>query len=182
MTRHVKLSCVTLFMLLMIGGCNTMPQKADPVAEKAAIEQVVKNSIQWALNKDTVMSYSCYAQDSSLFWFSPDNAGTLSGYEAFKQLTEQVFMNPAFKAIRSDFKDLRITISDCGHCAWWSCYLDDINEWDGRPANWINVRWTGVLEKMNGQWKIRQMHFSHAKEDFQEKPKPAASDSTTSQR
>jgi hypothetical protein len=180
MTKHMKLACVTLFMLLLIGGCSSMSQKADPTAEKVKIEQVIKNSIRWALTKDTTMSYSCVAQDTSLFWFSPDNAGTLSGFEAFKKLTEDVFMNPAFKAVSSDFKDMRITLSNSGDCAWWSCYLDDMNEWDGRPANWINVRWTGVLEKMNGEWKIRQMHFSHALEDFREKAKPGP-DSTASQ-
>lgn len=143
-----------------------MSQNVDRIAEKGEVETVIRNSIQWALTKDTVMSYSCYALDSSLFWFSPDNAGTVSGGEAFLKLTEEVFMNPAFKAIRSEFRDLRITLSNSGDCAWWSCYLDDINEWDGRPANWFNVRWTGVLEKIDGAWKIRQMHFSHAVEDF----------------
>lgn len=149
-----------------------MSRQVDPATEKARAEQVIKNSIRWALTKDKDLSYSCFAHDSSLFWFSPDNAGTVSGFEAFQSLTEQVFMDPAFKGVRSDFRDLRITLSRTGDCAWWSCYLDDFNEWKGQPANWVNVRWTGVLEKMDGEWKIRQMHFSHALEDLQEKPKP----------
>ena len=176
MTKCLHVGCVTLIILLLIGGCGTMSEKVDPVAEKAKVEQVIKNSIRWVLTKDTVLSYGCFAMDSSLFWFSPDNAGTISGFESFKTLTEQVFMNPAFKGVRSDFKDLRITLSGSGDCAWWSCYLDDFNEWNGKPANWVNVRWTGVLEKIDGEWKIRQMHFSHALEDFQDK----SSDSTGS--
>jgi ketosteroid isomerase-like protein len=141
-------------------------QETDPLAEKAKVETVIKNSIRWVLTKDTSMLYNCFAQDSSLFWFSPDNAGTISGFEKFKQTTEQVFMNPLFKGVNSEFKDLQIQFSRSGECAWWSCYLDDFNEWDGRPTNWVNVRWTGVLEKLDGQWRIRQMHFSHALEDF----------------
>jgi len=174
MTKCLHVGCVTLIILLLIGGCGTMSEKVDPVAEKAKVEQVIKNSIRWVLTKDTVLSYGCFAMDSSLFWFSPDNAGTISGFESFKTLTEQVFMNPAFKGVRSDFKDLRITLSGSGDCAWWSCYLDDFNEWNGRPSNWVNVRWTGVLEKIDGEWKIRQMHFSHALEDFQDKPSDSA--------
>jgi len=180
MTKRLKFGCVTLTILLLIGGCSTMSQKVDPVAEKAKIEQVIKNSIRWALTKDTVMSYSCFALDSSLFWFSPDNAGNLSGADQFKKLTEEVFMNPAFKAVRSDFKDLRINLSNSGDCAWWSCFLDDVNEWNGQPASWFNVRWTGVLEKIDGEWKIRQMHFSHALEDFRKKAEP--SDSSSAQK
>ncbi len=166
MTKRLHVVSVTLIILLLLGGCGTMSEKVDPVAEKAKVEQVIKNSIRWVLNKDKDLSYSCFAMDSSLFWFSPDNAGTISGAESFKTLTEQVFMNPAFKGVRSDFKDLRIGLSRSGDCAWWSCYLDDFNEWNGQPSNWVNVRWTGVLEKIDGQWKIRQMHFSHALEDF----------------
>jgi len=144
-----------------------MSGKVDSTAEKAKIEKVIKNSIQWVLTKDTTLSYGCFFLDSSLFWFSPDNAGTMKGSDNFKKLTEEVFMNPKFRGVRSDFKEMRIDLSHSGDCAWWSCYLDDFNEWDGQPANWENVRWTGVLEKIEGEWKIRQMHFSYSLEDMQ---------------
>ncbi len=143
-----------------------MRQEIDPATEKASIETVIKNSILWAATKDTGMLYQCFLQDSSLFWFSPDNAGTVDGFASFQKQVEGVFLNPAFKAVRTDFRDLRISLSRGGECAWWSCYLDDFNEWNGRPANWENVLWTGVLEKIDGSWKIVQMHFSHASEDF----------------
>ncbi len=140
--------------------------KVDNTAEKAKIEQVIKNSIRWVLNKDKDLSYSCFVNDSSLFWFSPESAGTVNGFDDLKRLTEQVFMNLKFKGIRSDFRELRIDLSHSGECAWWSCYLDDFNEWDGQPSNWENVRWTGVMEKIEGKWKIRQMHFSYSLEDI----------------
>jgi hypothetical protein len=162
----------SFLILLLIGGCSAMPDKVDTAAERAKVEEVIKNSIRWVLTKDTTMLYNCFYHDSSLFWFSPDNAGTLSGFEAFRQLTEQLFMDPRFKGVKSDFKDLQVHFSHSGECAWWSCYLDDFNEWDGKPSNWVNVRWTGVLEKIEGKWKIRQMHFSHAEEDFQKKAPP----------
>ncbi len=47
--------------------------------------------------------------------------------------------------------------------AWWYCKLDDINEWKGQSCSWENVRWTGVLEKIDDCWQIMQMHFSYAK-------------------
>jgi ketosteroid isomerase-like protein len=139
----------------------------DATAEKAKAEQVIKRSIQWIVDKDKELMYTYFVHDSSLFWFSPDNAGTIQGFDNFKKLVEQVFMNPKFKGVSSDFKDLRIDLSRSGECAWWSCYLDDFNEWDGRPSNWENVRWTGVLEKIDGQWRIRQMHFSYSAEAMQ---------------
>jgi hypothetical protein len=169
MTKQSILGCVILLIVLLIGGCAPMSKKLDVVEEKAKIEQVIKSSITWAINKDKELLYGCMVNDSSFFYFSPDNAGTIQGFDQFTKLVDQLFMNKSFKAVRSDFKDLRIHLSRTGDCAWWSCYLDDINEWNGQPANWENVRWTGVLEKLDGEWKIMQMHFSHAVEDFQKK-------------
>jgi hypothetical protein len=53
-----------------------------------------------------------------------------------------------------------------GNVAWYSCYLDDISEWDGQKGGWRNVRWTGVLERREGKWLIMQMHFSFPVERF----------------
>jgi len=166
-SRHIRTAASALAVLLLIIGCSQTPRTVDTAAEKAVIETVIKNSIQWVLTKDTTLSYGSFYRDTSLFWFSPDNAGTNEGFDELKQVTETLFMDPRFKGVKSDFKQMRITLSHSGQCAWWSCYLDDFNEWDGRPANWENVRWTGVLEKIEGAWKIRQMHFSYATEDMQ---------------
>ena len=143
-----------------------MSSTESRAAEKMEIERVIKSSITWAANKDKALLYSCMVNDSTLFYFSPDNAGTIRGFDEFTQLVDRLFMNPAFRAVKADFKQMRIELSNGGDCAWWSCYLDDYNEWNGQPANWENVRWTGVLEKRDGSWRIMQMHFSHAAEDF----------------
>jgi ketosteroid isomerase-like protein len=71
-------------------------------------------------------------------------------------------MDPRFKATRFDVRDLRITRSRSGDVAWFSAILDDCGEWDGKPSCWLDTRWTGVLEKREGGWRIAQMHFSFA--------------------
>ena len=71
-------------------------------------------------------------------------------------------MDPRFKATGFDIRDLRIDFSPLGDTAWWSCILDDLYEWEGRPGAWKDTRWTGVLEKRAGRWLIAQMHFSFA--------------------
>lgn len=151
-----------LLIVIMLGGCQNVKQEFDVEAEKAIIEQVVKNSIGWAATKDTTMLYSCFAHDDDLFYFSPGDRGNISGFEAFVNLTEQFFMHPDFKAIGYEVKELVIHLSPSGDAAWWHCRLDDFNEWKGQPANWEDYRWTGVLEKRDGKWLIVQMHFSMA--------------------
>jgi ketosteroid isomerase-like protein len=136
-------------------------------AEKAKIEQVVRTSIEWALTKDRQALFDCFARDSGLFFFQPDSKSTLEGFEAFRKETESFFMDPRFQAVSSKFTDLRIHLSGSGEVAWYSCLLTDHNTWDGRPANWDDVRWTGVLEKRQGRWVIVQMHFSKASDQVE---------------
>ena len=35
--------------------------------------------------------------------------------------------------------------------------LDDFIEWNGQPANWVDARWTGVLEKREDRLVFVQM-------------------------
>ena len=131
-----------------------------PHKETAEVERVIRSHIGWAVNnKDTETLFSTIVESDELFYFSPDSKSTIDGISGFRKLIEE-FMKEDFKAIRFEIKDLRINISPSLRTAWFSCILDDYNEFQGKPFVWENVRWTGVLEKQNDRWKIVQMHFS----------------------
>ena len=149
-------------LLIIIGGCCPVTQEVDIEVEKAEISEVIHNSIGWAATKDKELLFSCFANDSELFWFSPRDDGTIHGFKAFADMTEGFFMHDDFKAIGFEIKELSINLSRSGEVAWYHARLDDFNEWQGQPANWEDVRWTGVLEKRNDRWMIVQMHFSDA--------------------
>lgn len=130
--------------------------------EKQLVEKVIHGSIGWAKNKDINLLYSIIANDTSFLEVHPDEK-VVKGFEDFKK-AERFWMNPDFKAISYEIKDLNINFSNSGDVAWFFCILNDINEWKEQPANWENTRWTGVLEKRNGKWVIVQQHFSFASE------------------
>jgi hypothetical protein len=174
MVVKTRLPAIAAALAALLSGCAPRAPGPDVAAETAAIDSVIRANIQWAVRKDTTLLYRTVAHDSALFWFSPDSAGTVSGFAAFKQQVEGLFLNPAFAAVGSEFRDLRIRLSRGGDVAWWSCILDDRNTWQGRPANWENVRWTGVLEKRAGRWVIVQMHFSKSEEAMVRALRPPA--------
>jgi len=130
--------------------------------EKERIRETISASIGWALNKDTDVLYRSLVQDERFFIFHPDSKSTIHGFDQFKRHVERIFLNDAFRATGFEIKELNIHIADSGNVAWFSCLLDDFGEWDGEPNSWVDVRWTGVLEKQKGDWKIVQMHFSKA--------------------
>jgi hypothetical protein len=150
-------------LLILNFSCSEEKDKSlDLSVEKDLVEKTINNSIGWAKNKDIKLLYSIISNDSSYIEVSPDGRTTF-GFDNFKR-NEAFWMNPEFKAIRYEIRDLRINFSASGEVAWFYCILDDINEWKGEPANWVNTRWTGVLEKRDGKWIMVQMHFSFASE------------------
>lgn len=134
----------------------------ENISELLSIEKTIHNAIGWAKNKDLGMLYSTIARDSSFLEVHPGNK-VVKGIDEFRK-AEDFWMDPRFKAISYKISDLQISISRSGTVAWWFCMLDDINEWDGKPASWENTRWTGVLEKRDNNWVIVQQHFSFANE------------------
>ena len=140
---------------------NCGENKSFPEAEKEVISKVIHNSIGWALTKDTVALYESLS-DSNLFIFHPDSISTVTDISQIRETAENIWLDDRFKATGLDIRKLRIEISPGGDVAWYSCILDDIGEWDGRPIGWYNTRWTGVLVKRDRKWVIVQMHFSFA--------------------
>lgn len=137
----------------------------NPHEEIPEIEKTVQDHIGWAVNnKNKAQLLSTSVENDEFFIIQPDSKGTIDGNEAYLELINNVFMQDDFKAIRTEINNMRIHISPSLRTAWFACILNDYNEHKGKPANWENVRWTGVLEKIDNQWKIFQMHFSKAED------------------
>jgi hypothetical protein len=129
------------------------------------IEKTIESHIGWAVNnKDRKTLFSTIIENEELFFFQPDSKSTIKGIQEFTELVDNVFMPDDFRAIRTEILDLRIHVSTSLKTAWYSCILNDYNEYRGKPFVWENIRWTGVLEKVDGNWMIFQMHFSKAED------------------
>jgi ketosteroid isomerase-like protein len=155
--RNAARACALLLVLAPAACVRTSP---DQEAEKARVAQAIHACIGWAETKDFHLLYGVIANDPDFLEVHPDGA-VVKGFEDFRK-AETFWASPDFKAVRYDIRDLRIRLSKSGEVAWFFGLLDDINEWKGRPANWENTRWTGVLEKRAGRWVMVQQHFSFA--------------------
>jgi hypothetical protein len=154
-----------LLFVILWAACSDNPEQSSESKarqEKAIIKKVITDNISWALTKDLELMYSTIRQDSTLLFVNPD-ASLMDGFDDVVETAESFWMDPRFKATRSEVKQLRITLSESGTTAWYYCLLDDFGEWNGKPYKWENARWTGVLEKIDGKWVIRQMHISFPK-------------------
>ena len=153
-----------LSLILVIFSCTDVQEKLNDgklQEEKKNIENAINNVIGWAVNKDFDLFFNTISNDSNFVSVTPYDRVKFG----FKDVLNDTafWASPNFKAIRHEIHDLKINISDNGEVAWFYCRLDDINTWKGNPANWENIRWTGVLEKRNGAWRVVQQHFSWPK-------------------
>lgn len=158
--KYFSFKFLSLLFGALVGlmSCLNQNHSFNKEIEKQLVEKAIRNSIGWAKNKDIDLLYSVIANDENYIEVDP-NDKIVKGFQDFKK-SESFWMNDDFKAIRYEIRDLKIDFSHSGNVAWYFCMLDDINEWKGKPANWENTRWTGVLEKRDGTWVIVQMHFS----------------------
>ena len=155
-----KLSVLAILLTLI--SCNQLTDNADKNTEREAVAKTIDSCIGWFKEKNFDLLYSVVADDSNYISVRPSGV-PLRGYDQFIKNSE-IYKNPTFTYVRHELKDLTINFSKKGDVAWFYCILDDFNEWDGKPANWENARWTGVLEKRNDKWVIVQQHFSFARE------------------
>ncbi len=155
-----KKSSLFLFILcIILSCCQSAKTPFEAEKEKEIITQTIHNTIGWAKEKDTALLYSIIANDENYLEVHPRDYKAV-GITQFKQ-AEQFWLDDRFKHIRYETWDMHINLSADGTVAWYYCRLDDINEWNGQAASWENARWTGVLEKRKGKWRMVQMHFSY---------------------
>lgn len=158
---------VTVIIITTIIGiicCTNQKKSIDKKIELEEISRVIHSCIGWFKNKNFDLLFSVVAHDSNYISVHPTNK-VIKGFKEFEKNSE-IFKNPDFIYVRHELKDLKINLSKSGDVAWFYCILDDINNWEGRPANWENTRWTGVLEKRENKWVIVQQHFSFADNDM----------------
>lgn len=127
--------------------------------DRADVEQTIHNTFGWAVNKDFDLFFASISDDSSYISVTPFQVKF-----GVKDVVRDTgfWADPAFKGISHELHDLRIHFSPSGDVAWFYCILDDVNEINGKPANWINARWTGVVAKRDNHWRLVQQHISFA--------------------
>jgi len=159
---HINPKSIIAFVIISIilTSCCQNSKVIDHSAELTDIENTISSCIGWFKDKDFDLLYSVVANDENYISVHPTDK-VVFGYDEFVENSE-IFKRDEFQYVRHELKDLHINISESGNTAWWYCILDDINTWDGQPANWENARWTGTLEKREGNWVIVQQHFSFA--------------------
>ena len=140
---------------------NPKPRSPRATNDERQIIKVLHDSFRWAFAKDRALFESVFAKDDDFFTYYPDSKSTVLGWKEFEKCLEN-WMDPRSKATGYNIRNLRVVISKTGDVAWFSAIVDDEGEFDGKPWGTKDIRWTGVVEKRGGSWKICQQDMSEA--------------------
>ena len=127
--KNLTIIFTLLYLYQPLSSGQTTNNTLNIQYEKKLVEKAIHNCIGWAKNKDINLLYSVIANDTSFIEIHPNNR-VVKGFEDFKK-AEKFWMNPDFKAIKYEIKDLIINFSKSGDVAWFFCILNDMNEWKG---------------------------------------------------
>ena len=133
-------------------------EKVDIDTEKANVKTVVDQLEQMLETEDMELLSRIFAHDTDMVNFGTDAAERIVGWESLNELMQK--QNAAAENSKLTVNDQVIKVNKYGNTAWFS----EVVDWDvvaqGQPASLQGLRFTGVLEKRNGNWVIVQMHIS----------------------
>lgn len=90
--------------------------------------------------------------------FGTNSDEKLLGWEAIKDVIEVQFTT--FKDTYISVRDQVIKVNETGNTAWFSEVLSYNYIYEGKAVKYEGLRFTGVLEKIDGDWLIVQSHIS----------------------
>jgi len=155
-----KLAWAILFGIIQISCCNDNPDKNvfDPLQEKEKIALVLEKYVIANEEQNLNLIKEVWASKPDIVVFGTNSDETIIGWEAIRNALKKQFKNIENTYI--NVRDQRIEINESGNTAWFSEFVNYTYIYKGKPVKYEGLRFTGVLEKINGDWLIVQSHMS----------------------
>lgn len=156
---------IYLYLLILgflLGSCQRCPETipVDKEKEIAEVKKVLDKYRYANENKDINLIEEIWSNDETIVSIGTERGERLIGFEKIKSVIERQFENFSNTFITPS--DQIIQISDDGNTAWFSQMMNYNFIYEGKPYDFRNLRYTGVLVKKNGKWKLVQTHLSVA--------------------
>lgn len=163
--KHFYSLSLLIGILIIISGCMEK-NVFDPEEEKARIETVLEKYVIANETQDIDLVKNVWAPQEDIVVFGTAGDEKFIGWENIKTRLENQFN--LFEDTYISVSDQIIKINDTGNTAWFSEIINYNFIYKGKAVSYEGVRFTGVLEKIEGEWYIVQSHMSLPQhEDFE---------------
>lgn len=156
MKRNVLL---LLIGALVVFGCNqAKEEKVDTKKERDAIKLVLEKYAIANENQDMAMIEEIWCPSERIISFGTASGEKLMGWAEIKQAVETQF--DQFSNTFISYRDQIIEVNEAGNTAWFSEIINYNFIREGEAHSYEGLRYSGVLVKKDGKWKLVQTHMS----------------------
>ncbi|MFP4470301.1 MAG: nuclear transport factor 2 family protein [Bacteroidales bacterium] len=148
-----------LVALFLVSGCGQEKEpKVDVDKEKEAIKLVLEKYALANENQDMALIEDIWCPSERIVSFGTESDEKLVGFQQIKAAVESQFED--FSNTYISYRDQIIDLSEDGNTAWFSEIINYNFILDGEAHSYEGLRYTGVLVKKEGKWKLVQTHMS----------------------
>ena len=147
-----------VIVILIASSCNNCDQKFSKADEMNAIESLLEEYVIANENQDFDLIEKIWAPDSDIILYGTDSDERLMGWTNIRSAVREQFLQIEETYISAS--DQFIKLNCTGTTAWFAETLDYNFVHNGEAQNYKGLRFTGVVEKMDGEWKLVQAHLS----------------------
>jgi ketosteroid isomerase-like protein len=150
-----------LFVLvsaLILSSCSNCNEELNLIDETEAIENVLEKYIIANEKQNFELIEEIWAPNPDIILYGTDSDERLMGWTNIKAAVKDQFSQITDTYISAS--DQFIKLNCTGNTAWFAETLNYNFVYKGEAKSYSGLRFTGVMEKMNGEWKIVQAHLS----------------------
>ena len=154
-TKINNMKRIIYFTLIaaLLNSCNV--EKPNPEKSLDEVKNFISSQFDFFTNSSLEQAKNTFYNDAILI--GTDEAEYLSGWSEIEPsiVGQLAIKNPNFET-----RDLNIIMSDKGDMASYTQLLDFTFTVGEDKGEINNVRNSGVVKKINGEWKVVQIHWS----------------------
>ncbi|MBN3036584.1 MAG: nuclear transport factor 2 family protein [Bacteroidales bacterium] len=159
----MKRAIIILAGIIMMGASCTGPEvsKLTPEqleAEKGKVALVLEKYVIANEKQEIGLVQEIWAPDPDIVVIGTESDEKLIGWDEIRKVMQRQF--DSFEETYISVRDQIIKINETGNTAWFSEIVNYNYIYHGEARSYEGLRFTGVLEKKNGDWMIVQSHMS----------------------
>lgn len=156
MKRIFVIFIVSITVVLM--SCGDKTKNVNLEEDDIAIENLLENYIVANETQNFVLIESIWSSADDIILYGTDSHERLTGWDNIKDAIKSQFGQIEDTYISAS--DQFIKINSSGNMAWFAEAINYNFMYNGEAKKYEGLRFTGVVEKIDGEWKLVQAHLS----------------------
>lgn len=152
------ISTLLLSLLMVASSSCDHKKETNCKKDKEAIESLLENYILANENQDVELIEEIWAPDDEIILYGTDSDERLMGWANIKEAIKEQFgyITDTYISASNQFIKLNCT----SNTAWFAETLNYNYMYKGVAHKYEGLRFTGVVEKIDGKWLLVQGHLS----------------------